>query len=407
MTRRMISAVLALMICMSLVVCVSAEPKTIDFVIDEFGNLTDTELMELNDLAVKAYETTGVGIFFAYVDADSLEDYDLEWITGGMTDYVIMMENDEYWYLHRGGLGEYIDDDTKYALRDIYDATPTYVEGVEQYLMAAAECFPNVGDVPTEEAHTEPAVTPTEEIEESVTEDTTTIGSVAETFLIDDADLLSDIEEATLRQKLEDISHTYNAQLVIVTVPSVDGGDVEAYTDFLYDSAGFGYGEEKDGVLLLICMDPREYQVLSNGYAGAAIGPDQIDMICGIMANYLPDGHYSAAFIGFADRCETYLDRYVNGYPFQAGKSLLISLVIGIVVGLVVALILKAQLKSVRKQYRAHDYVKTGSMQVDVRHDIFLYRTVTREKKSSDSDASGSRSRSSGGSARSRGGGSF
>ena len=43
MTRKIISAFLALILCVSLAVSVSAEAKAIDFVIDELGCLTDEE----------------------------------------------------------------------------------------------------------------------------------------------------------------------------------------------------------------------------------------------------------------------------------------------------------------------------------------------------------------------------
>ena len=54
-------------------------------------------------------------------------------------------------------------------------------------------------------------------------------------------------------------------------------------------------------VMLLVCMDPREYRILSNGHAGVAIGPDQVDALCDFMGLYLPKGSYVAAFDSFAD----------------------------------------------------------------------------------------------------------
>jgi uncharacterized protein len=225
-----------------------------------------------------------------------------------------------------------------------------------------------------------------------------------EQFLYDEADLLTDSEEVTLVEKLKDVSHACNAQLVVVTIASMDGGDIDSYVDYLYDSMGFGYGENHDGVLLLVCMAPREYRILSNGYAGTAIGPDQIDTLCDFMETYLPNGHYTSAFHSFADQSGEFLEYYLMGSPFKVGKSLAISLIIGIIAGLIVAFILKGQLKSVRKQDQAHRYVKPGSMTVNIQYDIFLYRTVTRTKKQKrvESTSSGS-----GDTARSKGGGSF
>ena len=115
----------------------------------------------------------------------------------------------------------------------------------------------------------------------------------------------------------------------------------------------------------------------------------------------LSDGDYAGAFNQFADECAYYLDGHINGFPFNAGKSLAISLIVGVVIGLIVAFVLKGQLKSVHSQSRAQEYVKTGSMHVNLSNDMFLYRTVTRTKKQS-SSSSGS-----GGTARSKGGGSF
>lgn len=381
MTRKIISALLALVFCFFPAITVSAEAKAIDFVIDELGYLTDGERDSLNALASSIYEETGVGIFFAYVQTDSVEDYDISTIVNGITDYVIMMENETHWYMHLGGRGEIIDLDAEDALRAIYDETPTYIEGVMAFLEAAVEYFPAI-----------PAATeaPAPDAEEY--------------FIYDDADLLTDDQEAALEQKLMELSHTYKAQLVVCTLASMDGGDIDAFIDFLYDTMGFGYGENKDGALLLISMDPREYRILSNGYAGVAIGPDQIDTLCDFMDTYLPNGHYVAAFNSFADQCGEMLEYYQNGSPFRFGKNLAISLVIGLAAGLIVAFILKGQLKSVRKQHTAHAYVKQGSMQVNVSHDIFLYRTVTctKKQKSESSSSSGS-----GGTARSKGGGSF
>lgn len=383
MTKRIICTVLALVLCFGLAISVSAEGKEPAFVIDELGYLTDDGIAALNNLGAAYYDMTGVGIFFVYTKAESLEDYDLEAILNGITDYVIMMENETSWYVHVGGKGEIIDVEAENTLRAAYDADDTYVGGIGAYMDAAVLYFPEL----TAAAETTEAAMPENE-----------------QLLYDEADLLTDSEEATLVEKLKEVSHACNAQLVVVTIASMDGGDIDSYVDYLYDSMGFGYGEKHDGVLLLVCMDPREYRILSNGYAGTAIGPDQIDTLCDFMETYLPNGHYTSAFHSFADQSSEFLEYYLMGSPFKVGKSLAISLIIGIIAGLIVAFILKGQLKSVRKQDQAYGYVKPGSMTVNIQYDIFLYRTVTRTKKQKrvESTSSGS-----GDTARSKGGGSF
>ena len=381
MTRKMISAFLALVLCFSLAISVSAETEAIDFVVDEYGYLADGEVAELNEYAAYLYDSCNVGIFFVFTTAESLQDYDVASLTGGMENYFVMMENDTSWYTFQGGLGEEIDTATEDELRAVYDAADTYVGGVEDFLYAVAQCFPMIADTPEGD-----------------------ILEVEEEFLYDEADLLTDAEEASLVEKLKEVSHARDAQIVVVTLVSMDGGNIDEFVDYLYDSIGFGYGENHDGVLLLVCMDPREYRILSNGYAGTAIGPDQIDTLCDFMETYLPNGHYTSAFHSFADQSGEFLEYYLMGSPFKVGKSLAISLIIGIIAGLIVAFILKGQLKSVRKQDQAYGYVKPGSMTVNLQYDIFLYRTITRTKKQErvESTSSGS-----GDTARSKGGGSF
>ena len=221
----------------------------------------------------------------------------------------------------------------------------------------------------------------------------------------DDADLLSQREEFDLQEKLSRIGDAYDVQIVVVTLESSNNRYIDYLVDDVYDQMNFGVGPNHDGVMLLMCMDIREYQIIGNGYASKAIDDDKIEKICDAIGSDLSDGDYAAAFDEFADQCEYYLDGYRNGFPFRFGRNLLIALGVGIVVGLIVVFVLKSQLKSVHSQRRAHDYVKSGSMNIRTSKDIFLYRSLTRTKIER-SSSSGS-SRSSGGSSRSRGGGSF
>ena len=379
MTRKIISVIIALVLCCSLVFSVSAESKAIDFVVDEIGYLSDAEVDLMNEKAASIYKECGFGIFFVYTTAEDLELYDVEQLVCGIEDYYVMIENDTYWYSFFGGNAEnYIDLVAEEYLRSVYDQADTYVEGVSNFLDEAAYYCSDTSGAPVGE-----------------------ILSAAEYFVYDEAELLSDAEEADLEQTLADISNTYNAQIVVCTVASLDGSDIDRYDDYLYDTMGFGYGANHDGVMLLVCMDPREYRILSNGFAGVAIDSSDIDHIGDEIVSDLSDGYYAAAFDGFVAQCDYYLDGHLNGFPFPFGKKLLTSLVIGIAAGLIVAYALKGQLKTVRKQDKANVYVKQGSMNITARNDIFLYRTVTRSKKSSSSNSSG------GGSSRSSGGGKF
>lgn len=225
--------------------------------------------------------------------------------------------------------------------------------------------------------------------------------AAGEQLVFDEADLLTASEELVLEGRLAEVSRNYEAQILVCTIPYLEGGDVDSYVDIVYDSNNFGYGENRDGVLLLVCMNPRQYRILSNGYAGVAIKPSDIEYIGDAIVSDLSDGYYADAFHTFANECEYYLNGYINGYPYEVGTWIVVSLVIGVVVALIALLVMWLKLKSVHRQNRAHNYVKPGSMRLTMQEDIYLYRTVTRTKRETNSSSG------SGGTARSKGGGSF
>ena len=375
MKRTIISLLLVVMLCMSL--AISASAAYVDFIIDSQDVLTDDERTSLNDMAAEIFEDTGVGVYYVYVyGSASVTDYNVHGLVREVTDdYYVMVENDDSWYYFAGGTGEQLDTD---ALREAYDNTETYAEGVEAYLAEAS-------------------------LQLTFLDDGSEDGEPAEDNLLvwDEAELLNETEVAQLSSKLESISKKYKAEIRVVTLSSMDGGDIDEFLEYLYDESGFGYGENHDGVLLVVCMDPREYRILSNGFAGEAITSGDIDAIGEAFKSDLSDGNYADAFDTFADKCEYYLDGHINGFPFNTGKNLLICLGIGFVVALIVTGIWKNQLKSVRKQSAANAYVKAGTMQITQSGDFFMYRNVTKTQKQSSSSSGSS------GSSRSTGGGSF
>ena len=375
MKRTIISLLLVVMLCMSL--AISASAAYVDFIIDSQDVLTDDERTSLNDMAAEIFEDTGVGVYYVYVyGSASVTDYNVHGLVREVTDdYYVMVENDDSWYYFAGGKGEQLDTD---ALREAYDNTETYAEGVEAYLAEAS-------------------------LQLTFLDDGSEDGEPAEDNLLvwDEAELLNETEVAQLNSKLESISKKYKAEIRVVTLSSMDGGDIDEFLEYLYDESGFGYGENHDGVLLVVCMDPQEYRILSNGFAGEAITSGDIDAIGEAFKSDLSDGNYADAFDTFADKCEYYLDGHINGFPFNTGKNLLICLGIGLVVALIVTGVWKNQLKSVRKQSAANAYVKAGTMQITQSGDFFMYRNVTKTQKQSSSSSGSS------GSSRSTGGGSF
>lgn len=240
----------------------------------------------------------------------------------------------------------------------------------------------------------------------------------AEAARVDDgAGLLSDSEKATLLEKLDEISIRQNLDIVVVTADTLGGLSVREYADSYYDTHGFGCGSNRDGLLLLISMENRDWYISTCGYGITAFTDAGISYIGKQISPDLSDGEYAAAFDRFAQLCDEFITRARSGKPYDSGNLpreplspvwIVIALVAGFLIAKVIVGGMKGQLKSVRAQTAAASYVRDGSLQLTQSRDLFLFRNITKTARASQSGSSGSSThRSSSGTTHGGGGGKF
>lgn len=224
--------------------------------------------------------------------------------------------------------------------------------------------------------------------------------------LVDDAGLLTSSQERSILAQLDEISENYQVDVVIVTVDSAGIYGPDWFAETYYDQYGYGFGPDGDGVMLLLAMEDRDYRIVTNGFGHQAITNSEIYEIGDRIQPHLSAGDYADAFRMFAEACEYEINGEINGFPFDFGMNLLICLVIGLVAAAIATGIMAAQLRSVRHRYEAGEYTRPGSMRLSHSGDLFLYRTVDRRRRQTESSGSrGGRSGSS--SSRGIGGGKF
>lgn len=226
--------------------------------------------------------------------------------------------------------------------------------------------------------------------------------------LVDQADLLTDAQEASLLSKLDSISNRQGMDVVVVTADTLDGKSPMAYADDFYDYNGYA----EDGILLLVSMEDSDWWISTAGYGITAFTDAGIEYLGNRFVPSLSDGDYAGAFEIFADHCDEFITQAKTGDPYDTHNlpkepfdfllNLAVSFVIGLVIAAIATAVMKGKLKSVRAQAGASGYVKTGSMNVTHRQDLFLYRDVSRTAKPKDSSGSSTHTSSSG---RSHGGG--
>jgi len=77
--------------------------------------------------------------------------------------------------------------------------------------------------------------------------------------VVDQANLMSAQDRSDLEAKLKDLEDRSGIQLVVATVRSLEGGDVETYANQLFRTWKLGEAKKNNGVLLLVA--PNEHKV--------------------------------------------------------------------------------------------------------------------------------------------------
>lgn len=221
--------------------------------------------------------------------------------------------------------------------------------------------------------------------------------------LVDSAGLLSQTEADTLRTQLEEISNRQDVDIVVVTVTSTDGQDIQYYAADYYDYNGY----RPDGILMMLDMGTRSWFVCTTGYGITAVTDAGLRWMQDRFLPYLSSGDYAAAFEQYAKDCDDYITQARNGrpvdvylddntdtntgkMPFSWVRRTVVALLIGFLVALISTGVMRGQLKSVRQKTSAANYVRPNSMDLQGHEDLFLYSNVTRTARPKEtSDRSG------------------
>ena len=388
-----------LIFCISL--SIPAFAAETNYIIDETGTLTDDELAEANEYADYLADMVGIDFIYAYTYDEDIEAYAKQLSLGKRQNQVLMIENDDVWNVYLRGTPEnIIDDEDMKALREAFDNEENYDEAISAYMYAAAQLV-------------QPDSTLSSGAESTVILDT-------RARVVDMAELLSDSEKTALLSKLDEISERQKLDIVVLTVNTLDGKTPRDYADDFYDYNGYGFGENKDGILLLVSMEDRDWWISTTGYGIAALTDAGIEYISEKFLSDLSDGDYAQAFTTYAELCDQFITQAKTGEPYDTGNMLkepfnvawniLVAFVIGLVVAVIVTNIMKKQLKTVQLKSEANNYVKANSMIVTENRDLFLYNQVSRRarpKETDNSSGGSSTHTSSSGSSHGGGGGKF
>ncbi|MDR1804518.1 MAG: TPM domain-containing protein [Treponema sp.] len=228
----------------------------------------------------------------------------------------------------------------------------------------------------------------------------------AQERIVDNAGLLSDSQKEDLRRLTGAIYQDYSFDLVIVTERTIGSTSPMNYADDYFDYNGYS----QNGCLFLLVTGSRDYWISTAGTGIEILNSYAYSKLENDTVSFLSAGNYYEAYLAFIQDWELFLslDKNYRSYNFfYAWNSVLVAVswIIAFVIGLIVVHVWKTGMDTALPQRAAAAYVVPGSLAFKVKRDDFLYSTVTRTRRQTETSSSGGGGIHTGSSGRSHGGG--
>ena len=401
---------IALLIALSCVISVGAADLP-SFVVDYTKTLSQDELHALNELSDVYYKKYNTEISYALFEGNNSEEIitqseNLKPATDA-ENRILLAVNDDYWYVVSSGtISNSIDDDVEESFFNVSAGNDRY-DGIQSYITEAGNYVSDFFDEPETETTKEETTTVVSSADSSLKNLPKPSNSIKKgdgftgkyPHIMDTAKLLSKEDVSSLEEKLSKISEQQKLEIVVVTTQDSEGFEVSDYAERIFSTCDYGYGETKDGILLLLSMKERDWYIATHGYGKTVLSDRQVESVGKKIVPALSAGNYANAFSSFADECNNYIEAAKSGnadYDSDGNYSrtplpitaLPICFGIGLIIALIIVGIMKKKLKTAVRQKEANNYVKDGSFRVTESYDQFLYSNVTQTRISRDNNDS-------------------
>ena len=379
MKKRLLSLLLILALALSIPVAAMAAGES--YIVDETGRISIDDAATLQQLGETIRENTGAAVCVCITDetGPDLHSYAEQFWTErcGADEGIILVHNpaaNMVSYAVYGDRLTALNDDEINELVGAYNSANSYFDGAYSFMNLAYAKLGGPGiEVP----------------------DARQYDRVVDLAGVIDANTL-----AELNRMADEVSEKYACDVDVVFVRSLDGKYVVSYADDFYDYNGYGYGEDKDGILLLVSVGDREFAETTQGYGATAFTDYGLQQyIEPNFTRYLINGRddWAGAARQFITDAGELLRQAKEGTPYDyhyydnpvvvehekktvkdvAPGASLISAIIGFFSGGIPAGAMKRKMKSVEKNYGAGNYAR-GGLQMRRSEDRFLYSNVHR-----------------------------
>ena len=215
--------------------------------------------------------------------------------------------------------------------------------------------------------------------------------------VVDNAGLLSSDECKALERHAKELSRRQKFDYVIVTVETVGSASMRDYADDFFDYNDYGFGPERDGILLLVSMDDAKWRISTTGFGIAAFTDYGQEQMMDEVVPYLSANDFAGAFEEFLAVGESYVQQAKAGHPVDVPEhggfswvSVIVCGALGFALAFIPMSVLKKQVKNVSSQPDALGYVVGDGLELSRDTDRFLYSSVSRRPRPKETNSSSS-----------------
>src|SRR5690625_517217 len=214
------------------------------------------------------------------------------------------------------------------------------------------------------------------------------VSAAHEQKVIDEANLFSEEEKASLTTLAEKNGAKRGVSYYIITTEDTGSGDVEDYTDNFYHEEIKIDDEEVDAIVLTIDMLNREVDIAGFGTMADFLNDERVDMVQDNIAPHLTDSSYYHAMETFLTSSFKYSGFKPNANPQNPLYNIFVQLLLAVIVGagIVWGMVHNAggKVTTNRRTYENSDQSKI------LRHrDRYIRTSVTKRRKPKPKSSSG------------------
>lgn len=184
-----------------------------------------------------------------------------------------------------------------FSITDVFASTDTFDRAEDNNYLIKKEY--NIDDKMLKSILSTPAVDATEKI-------------------YDFADLYTADEEKELYSIVSKYIENYNFDFAIVTTNNNTKSSTKAYAQDFYDYNDFGIDTDYSGILFLIDMDKRNFQMITTGAAIKMYTDTRIDICLDEAMEYISSGDYYDGTVAFVEKVDSYAS---IGFPDEFGNE--------------------------------------------------------------------------------------